>query len=144
MTKLREVVFISQAWAEAMIPEGHESIISITDCGSPVAELNEGWQAILRLQFDDVDPDEATPGEFERGLVQISDAQANEIADFVFANATTSTALIVHCRFGQSRSPAIAKAVCEHYNLNFPPQFKSHNRFVHRLVLNAIAQHREA
>jgi len=88
-----------------------------------------------------VDPDETTPGEFESELVQLSDFQAAEIANFVLENAATSTTLVVHCRFGQSRSPAVAKAISEHFNLNFPEHFNLHNKFVYRLVSNAISQH---
>ena len=62
-----------------MIPEGSESIISITSPGSKPADLNDGWQSILRIQFDDVDPDEMTIGEFEADLLEISEIQAKEI-----------------------------------------------------------------
>ncbi len=140
MTLLRDVVFVSQTWAEAMIPASHESIISITDRFAAPADLNDGWSAVLRIEFDDVDPDETTPDEFESELVQLSDLQAAEIANFVLENAATSTTLVVHCRFGQSRSPAVAKAICEHFSLNFPAKFNSHNKFVYRLVSNAISR----
>jgi protein-tyrosine phosphatase len=141
MTLLRDVVFMSQTWAEAMIPASQESIISITDYRALPADLNDGWKAVLRIQFDDVDPDESTPDEFESELIELSDLQAAEIAKFVLENATTSSTLVVHCRFGQSRSPAVAKAVCEHFSLNFPAKFNSHNKFVYRLVSEAISRH---
>ena len=141
MNRLREVVFLSKGWAEAMIHPADESIISITDCKATPADLNDGWQAVLRVRFDDVDPDESTPGEFERDLVQISIEQAIEISTFVQSIATQTSTLVVHCKYGQSRSPAVAKAVCQHYNLRFPSKFNSHNRFVHRLVLNALSRH---
>lgn len=138
MTMLRDVIFLSQAWAEAMIPEGTESVISVTSSGSKPADLNDGWRSVLRIQFDDVDPDEMPIGEFEAELVEISELQAKEIADFVLTSATHSKTIVVHCKFGQSRSPGIAKAICDHYRLSFPSKFNSHNRFVHRLVLAAI------
>ena len=134
MVQLRDVVFMSQTWAEAMIPDSQESIISITSRGTAPASLNDGWLAVLRIEFDDVDPDELTLGEFENELVQLSQQQATEIAEFVLEKAASSTTLVVHCKFGQSRSPAVAKAICEHFKLNFPPDFKSHNKFVHNLV----------
>jgi predicted protein tyrosine phosphatase len=138
MPALREVIFLSQDWAEAMIPQGGESIISVTSPGSALADLNDGWRDVLRIQFDDVDPDEVSVGEFESELAELSEAQAREIAAFVLSCAAHSTTLIVHCKFGQSRSPAIAKAICDHYHLPFPPKFRSHNRFVHGLVFKAM------
>lgn len=140
MSELREVVFMSQVWAEAMIPEESESIISITDRGADPADLNEGWHSILRIQFDDVDPDEAESGKFEADLLELTSEQAREIASFVLDTAAESKTLVVHCRFGQSRSPAVAKAICQHFKLDFPSKFNSHNRFVQRLVFDAIAQ----
>lgn len=138
MAVLRDVIFLSQDWAEAMIPQGCESIISVTSPGSTLADLNDGWRDVLRIQFDDVDPDETPQGEFEAELAGLSEAQAREIAAFVLSSATHSQTIIVHCKFGQSRSPAIAKAICDHYRLPFPPKFRSHNRFVHGLVLKAM------
>lgn len=144
MTQLRDVIFMSQAWAEGIIPKGSESIISITDHGAKPADLNEGWNSILRIQFDDLDPDEIVAGEFEEGLVQLTDEQATRIASFIFNDLGKSATLVVHCRFGQSRSPAVAKAICEHYHLGFPTGFESHNKFVYRLVAHAISRHGEA
>ena len=139
MTGLREVVFLGRAWAEAMTPDDGHAIVSIADAGGAPAALRPGWGAVLRLHFDDVDPDQAPPGEFEAGLVPMTPAQALQIARFVHAAAATSTTLVVHCRFGQSRSPAVAKAVCEHVGLDFPAAFRTHNRFVYRLVRDALA-----
>ena len=124
-----------------MIPEGQESIISITSRGAAPADLSDSWLAVLRIEFDDVDPDELAPSEFENELVQLSQQQATEIAEFVLEKALISTTLVVHCKFGQSRSPAVAKAICEHFRIDFPPEFKSHNKFVHNLVFNAISRH---
>ena len=144
MAELIEVVFLSQTWAEAMIPEGHESIISITDHGSTLADLNKGWRSILRIQFDDIDPDEIVIGEFEKDLVKLSTDQATEIAKFILFSAIKSKTIVVHCRFGQSRSPAVAKAISEQFGLYFPPKFDSQNKFVQKLVFNALSRLSEA
>jgi predicted protein tyrosine phosphatase len=140
MSQLRDVIFLSQAWAEAMIPDGSESIVSITDTQAPPANLNEGWHALLRIRFDDADPDEFPGSEFEAGLIPIFSSQAKEISDFVHSISDHSETLVVHCKYGQSRSPGVAKAICQHFGLEFPPEFKSQNNFVCRLVLNAISQ----
>ncbi len=141
MQQLREVAFLSQAWAEAYVPDGSESIISITDRGAKPARLNQGWKSVLRMQFNDVDTDEDQTEEVEIELGEITDEQADEIARYVKSSARASHTIVVHCRFGQSRSPAVAKAICEHFKLNFPPDFTTHNKLVQRLVFSALSRH---
>ncbi len=140
MKKVSEVVFLSQVGAEAYLPDAGESVISITDRGSKSASLNDGWNAILRTQFNDVDLDEDDAEEFEIELGELTVEQAEEIANFVLQVAQESGIIVVHCRFGQSRSPAVAKAICDHFELDFPPDFRSHNRFVERLVFDALSR----
>ena len=141
MSQLREVIFMNQAWAEAMIPDGTEAIISITDRLGPPADLNEGWSGVLRLEFDDVDSDACPVGEFEEGLVPLSEAQAAQIVRFVQQISVEAATLVVHCKYGQSRSPGVAKAICQHLGLRFPPKFNSQNIFVFRLVQQAFSRH---
>lgn len=141
MSPLREVIFMNQAWAEAMIPDGSEAIISITDHLAPSADLNDGWSGLLRIQFDDVDIDAYQVGEFEEGLTPLSEAQAMQIVTFVQQLSQETKTLVVHCKYGQSRSPGVAKAICQHLGLRFPPKFKSQNNFVCRLVLEALSRH---
>ncbi len=139
--KLREVAFLSRVSAEALIPDGSESVISITDRGAEPADLKDGWSSILRIQFNDVDTDEDDTEELEIELGEMTDEEAEEIASFVVQAAKVSEVLVVHCRFGQSRSPAVAKAICEHFKLEFPPDFNTHNKLVQRLVLKALSRH---
>ncbi len=144
MHKLEEVVFLSQAWAEALIPDGSEAIISITDRGAEPANLNDGWNSVLRIQFNDVDTDEDDVEELEIELGEITADQAEEIANYIDKVAPSCKMLVVHCRFGQSRSPAVAKAIAEHFKLNFPSDFKTHNKLVERLVFTALSRRRVA
>lgn len=134
--KTREVMFLSQSMAEALLPEGTESIISVTDRGANPADLQDGWKRVLRIQFNDVDPDEDSEPETEIERGELTDEQAEQIAQFVALAVQDSPAIIVHCRFGQSRSPAIA----ETYGLPFPAEFNTHNRFVQRLVFEALSR----
>ena len=96
---------------------------------------------MLRMQFNDVDTDEDQTEELEIELGEITDEQADEIARYVNDSARASHTIVVHCRFGQSRSPAVAKAICEHFKLNFPPDFTTHNKLVQRLVFSALSRH---
>lgn len=141
MPRLSEVVFFSQDWAEAYLPEANESVISITDRGAAPADLNQGWTSVLRIAFNDVDSD-ADEADTDPGEMSVQ--QALEIARFVREAANGSHRIVVHCRFGQSRSPAVAKAICEHYRLGFPPKFSAHNRLVYRMVAGALSRQRMA
>ena len=106
MPKLTEVVFLSQAWAEAYIPRSAEALVSITDHGAAQANLNDGWSAVLRVSFDDVDPIES-PLEPEEDLIEMQEQEAERIAGFVRSNSQRVGTLVVHCRYGQSRSNTV-------------------------------------
>lgn len=139
MPGLTRVIFISQARAQAMRPPRDAALISITDVDAPPAMLSESWHSVLRLSFDDVDPVDY-PMEANERWVPLSDAQALEMATFVHDVAARCRRLVVQCRFGMSRSAAIAKAVCEHQRLAFPPDYTAQNDFVYRAVAWALAE----
>ena len=143
MPKLTEVVFLSQAWAEAYIPRSAEALVSITDHGAAQANLNDGWSAVLRISFDDVDPFES-PVEPGEDLIEMQEHEAERIAAFVRSNSHRVGTLIVHCRYGQSRSAGVAKAVAEAYGLHFPVDYEYANNFVYGLVLKALRRRGEA
>lgn len=137
MPALLQVVFMSQAWAEACLPRPDEAVVSITDRGAPDADLNDGWAAVLRVSFDDVDPVETPMAPGER-LVEIQAHEAERIAAFVHALRHRVGTLVVHCRYGQSRSAGVAKAVAEAYGLHFPAKYRYANNFVRDAVLQAL------
>lgn len=141
--ELAEVLFLSQAWAEAYLPRPGEAIISITDRGAPQANLNEGWTAVLRVSFDDVDPLE-TEREPDDALIELQVHEAERIAGFVRNHRHQVGTLVVHCRFGQSRSAGVAKAVAKAYGLHFPNGYRYANSFVHQLVLDALQRQGDA
>lgn len=137
MPELTEVVFMSQALAEACVPRSSEAIVSITNRGAPTASLNEGWAAVLRIAFDDVDPVKS-PVEPGEGLVELQESEAESVAEFVTGNRDRVTTLIVHCRYGQARSAGVAKAVAKAYGLHFPKHYRYANNFVYQRVLKAM------
>ena len=137
MPALTKVVFMSQEWAEAYLPRPHEAIISITDHGTPNADLNAGWHAVLRISFDDVDPIES-PAEPGEDLIEIQDQQAERIASFVRNNFHAVDTVVVHCKYGQSRSAGVAKAIAKQHGLAFPEGYAYANNYVYELVLNSL------
>ncbi len=140
---LTEVIFLSQWWAEIHTPEPGEALISITDRHAPPAVLREGWPAVLRIPFDDVDPIESPiePGE---DLVELTEQEADRIAEFVVREQHRVRSLVVHCRYGQSRSAGVAKAIAAAYGLDFPADYEYANNFVHDRVLAALRRRRAA
>lgn len=134
---LREVEFTSQACAEARTPGPGEAIVSITNAGVPPAALRPGWRVELRLAFDDVDPFGADADVGDKAVAMRSD-QARQVADFVLGLPLDCTRLVIHCRYGQSRSAAMARAVCGRLGLPFPADWEYDNRHVYELVRKAL------
>lgn len=137
---LDRVLFLSQPRAEAMRAPRHAALISITDRDKPPARLQAGWADVLRLSFDDIDPvtypddGDDTAG----GLAEIDAYQMVELAEFCRRNAGCCRRIVVHCRYGQSRSAGVAKALCEIAGLRFPEYYEDHNHFVYRVTLRAM------
>ena len=133
---LKRVLFVSQRQAEAMRPPRATALISITDPSRAQASLGGGWQAVLRLTFDDVDP-VTFPGR-DAHLKEITVEQVVEIANFAAQASFDCKRLVVHCRHGVSRSAAVAKAIASVAGARFPNDYKEYNRFVYLVLQRAI------
>jgi predicted protein tyrosine phosphatase len=133
---LERVIFIGQDRAETMRPPESCALVSITDPGKAPADLLDGWTAVLRVRFHDIDP-VSYPEDCD-DLQPLSADQAAEIANFCWENALRCRRLVVHCRYGVSRSAAIAKAVCDVLGLAFPEDYDDHNDYVYRVALSAM------
>ena len=140
MTLLRRVFFLSQPRVEAMHPPRDAALISITDAGKPPARLRRGWVAIHRVSFDDFDPEDGLMLEDDVDYVPLSDEQALALAGFVHDIAGRCSRLVIHCRYGQSRSAAVARAVCDLHGLYFPAGYEMHNPYVYRAVGRALGE----
>lgn len=120
-----------------MHPPARCALISITDRGKPPPQFQPGWNAVLRLAFDDVDP-VAFPG-MNPELVPFEATQAAELARYVSSQLMRNKRIVVHCRHGISRSAAVAKAIAEITGAFFPPAYRDHNRHVYDALRNALA-----
>jgi predicted protein tyrosine phosphatase len=101
---IRTVDFVSQGDAEGMPAQPNVAVISISTPGTWEPMLAD-FQHILRLEFHDVDDDDdAEP------WVYFDAEHARQLIDFVerLHSADDSLNLVVHCKAGLSRSPAIA------------------------------------
>lgn len=129
---------MSQADAEALKPSSGTALISITDPSRPNAILQLGWNAVHRAAFDDIDP-VGYPDDYG-DMRAISDEQALSMARFVLATAQTCQTLVVHCRYGVSRSAGVAKAVAQAFGVPFPASYDDANEFVYRAMRWALLE----
>ncbi len=119
-------------------------IISITDPDRR-AQLHQGWADMLRLQFDDVDPEyleQLSPEERERKVL-FNEDHANQVVRWLRKNEGRLHVLLVHCWAGISRSGAVAKFVADKHGLPFPEQRAEFiNEYVYDLLQKADAGQR--
>ena len=128
---LSRVVFMGRGDAEDAVADPKWAVISIATPGRPAADLQEGWHAVLQLSFKDVESgfNPEMPN-FQNKAHAFTDEQARAIWTFMEERAPHIEGLLVHCHAGVSRSAAVAKAVAEGYELAFPAEYDSYNKFV--------------
>ena len=125
---IQGVTFTAREIAEDMIPDPDVGVISITDPGPRQAALREGWGAVLRLSFHDLDRQ-------WQNYVLMSSAQARELLTWLEDNEDKLNGIVVHCEAGISRSAAVAKYLCERYGLPVDEaDTRFHNKHVYRVL----------
>lgn len=133
---------LSKAQAERLEPTKKCAIISITDHEDEVVKFkyNNNIKGVLRLGFLDEDNLRYIRNKHNSRYRLFSLKDALKILDFVDEMKDKIEILYIHCVAGVSRSPAIAAALCDIYNIesnvdwffNYSP-----NIFVYRKLLNA-------
>lgn len=123
------------------------ALISIGELGTALPQMEYKPEHILRLEFDDITPagiDYEYSGKYAFRL--FSAEQARQIADFVYRYRNNGGTLLCQCRFGRSRSAAVAAAVKEHFDHNgieiFADEQEQYcpNTYVFRLTLQALRE----
>lgn len=109
-------------------PSVNSVMVSIVDAGCAPADLEPGWRAVLRLDFDDID---GAYGEFK----VFSWKQALQVVDFMYEHAGADN-IIVHCRYGFARSAAVALYNAWLHGTMLTSNSEGYNPLVwHRLLL---------
>lgn len=126
-----EILFLSHVDAVELEPGPGWVMISITDPGDEPAELQVGWQEILRLEFHDID------GPYE-DFELFSWLDAFRVVRFAHRYRDTPK-FVSHCRFGQSRSAAVARYVAWCRGLVLGEGANGYNQLVLRRLLAAHA-----
>jgi predicted protein tyrosine phosphatase len=129
---LKTVMFMGRIEAAAEPPRPDWAVISLSEWGAEPAKLKDGWQAILRMEFHDIE--EPVPDE---PFDLFTPDQARQIVRFVQdANTSGATGVLVHCRAGISRSAAVAKWIAGKYGLRFPESYSLYNKHVYRVLVS--------
>ncbi len=134
---------------EAVLLEGDKSaaIISITDPDLPQPYFSDQWGSILRLSFNDAEYDHAMIRTYDRVAdfrEQHSDDPQPEHARAIqqYLGELSGKGIervVVHCRYGRSRSAAIAKYVVEEYNTTLEGRsLDEYNRTLYLLLKNPM------
>jgi predicted protein tyrosine phosphatase len=124
-------VFVSQLDAEEMQAVSGWAMISITDPGCADADIDEGWGAILRVKFHDID---TSMGErFEL----MSKSTATEIIDFLLSIKGSAKGIVVHCRAGASRSASVAAIASNLLGFELDGNAEAFNPHVFRILRRA-------
>lgn len=122
---IKHVIFTSQQSACNRHGWDNWAVISITDSGIHEAKLLDGWFAIHRTAFDDIDHHD---GEY----VLFNAFHALSIIQFLErCNEEKIEGILVHCKAGISRSAAVAKWIAEQHGLTFPQGYDQYNKHVY-------------
>ena len=126
----------------AHIPEKSTYLIRIFSSGYEYQEqqfplqASENWREIKKYIFDDNDY------HFRLGSMSIDDTIATKIVSEFAVHKDSVESLVVHCSRGKNRSPAVAMALNELFNLGHDPhillaQYAEFNRLVYDNVKSA-------
>ncbi len=142
---IKMVKFVSQLHMENLeAPCLNTAVISITAPGDHPARIKEGFNSVLRLQFDDLYeeiiheaigaiPDANPDGYVLWHNLRLPDANhAKAILEFL--DTLTCERLIVHCHAGVSRSAAVAQFVSDKYNADLDGDTSCANKRLLRLL----------
>lgn len=122
------------------------ALISIGDTGSDMPKMKHKPAYMLRLEFDDISSDERDDYRNQK-YTFFDEEKAVKIAKFISAHRKNIKTLICQCEHGQSRSAAVAAAVCEFYfgkgTAIFADDRYYPNKLVFRLTLKALIENND-
>jgi predicted protein tyrosine phosphatase len=127
----KNVMFTNKGTAENNVGMPNWAVISISELTE--AKIKQGWYALHRSNFHDVDPAKRC----DEPHILMNEKHAIEIVDYVFAVTPHIDGMLVHCKGGISRSAAVAKWIAETFNLPFDHQYSLYNKHVYRRLVGA-------
>jgi len=103
-----KITVLNMRDAISYIPEERAIIIRMGD-SFPFSKVEGEYINKINLYFSDVDSDSD---------YFIEDDEAKEILSFVDNNIDEINEIVVHCQYGQGRSPAVASAIADYLNIS--------------------------
>lgn len=102
-------------------PAREASLIRISSQALSKIDMSK-YQEVIEFHFDDV---------LEETDYSIKDSEGQELIDFISRNKYTSE-IVVHCDYGQGRSPAVAIFIAKMLNLpyDFTNCYPNYNSYV--------------
>jgi predicted protein tyrosine phosphatase len=128
---LKNVMFTNRSSAENTMGMPNWAVISISELTE--AKIKQGWYALHRSYFHDVDPAKHC----DEPHILMNEQHAIDIVDYMFAVAPHIDGMLVHCQGGISRSAAVAKWIAETFNLPFNHQYDLYNKHVYHQLIEA-------
>lgn len=111
---MKNIVVMSREKAKKFKCEDNWAAISVSSKSDMFPELDASKrQGLLQLCFDDI----SFPHTIPKGLKLFNLELAREVVDFVNLHENNIETLLVHCEAGLSRSPAIAAAISEIFEI---------------------------
>ncbi|HOY70273.1 MAG TPA: dual specificity protein phosphatase family protein [Methylotenera sp.] len=131
---LNKTMFVGRATAETTPGWNNWAIISISEPDSAFGEakLLDGWHALHRSEFHDIEVEML----YEPNVL-MTPQHALEIVSFVNAIAPNVEGIMVHCKAGISRSAAVAKWIATAYKLQFNHEYSYYNKHVYNMLTEA-------
>jgi predicted protein tyrosine phosphatase len=135
------VVVLSAARAAEYEPQDAAVCVSVGDPDQPDVPLSPRFASVLRLKFSDIVEDSGLPSD-----VLFDRSHARTLLEFLDHWSRVDT-VVVHCRAGLSRSPAIAIAIAELNGDRVADLEREHplwNKHVRATIVGTALEHRDA
>lgn len=135
---IQRVNFINRGSMQNMNPLPTWAAVSISE--QVETKLKNGWYAVHRAHFHDVDP---LVNKTDEPHILMNAAHADDIVHFVESVAPHIQILFVNCQGGISRSAAVAKWISERFSLPFDKNYEQYNKHVYRLMCEAGQRYKD-
>ena len=134
---------LDRARARQLNPTEKCAIISITDTEQDIIKFayNNNIKGVLRLHFLDEDNVGYYKHKVSSKFRIFGVSDAIKILDFMDSMKDVIDVLYIHCTAGVSRSPAVAAALCDIYNIDSDVNWffmYTPNVFIYRKLLNTF------
>lgn len=129
---IQKIHFMSRKNAEMMPGHPQVAVIAIGDPGSEPSVLSPTFGAIHRLEFNDVDTNE------KNQYVLFDKPLAHKVWEYLENLPEGVDTLVVHCHLGVSRSAAVAKAIAQYLQLDYPEHYSLYNKHVFQVMQQTL------